>query len=367
MTDIVYVDDQSGFLDKNSLAGVVTRFDPLDDVDLEEAAKAAETAFLWVFDFFYGDEPRIDIGDKNGPSVFESWRGALRGNRPLSVVVSSHLEEALGPGPPHQLVRRTAVDWVASKDDFAEQQILRLSACSKAIAEMHDRKATDPSTGNGIITDAELLHLLSVGEETDWAQSALRQIDQARPPTLSTALSGRGFAREIMTWLTQQILPYPSFLIRLPHVAARLRISLDALKDLLNEDSPLTAALKECEYAGPLAGFDDQMRWWRPGIDEILLRLSETTTYDAGICKLAQREVELLPFDEPVVVADADLQETEDIADAKDCVRAEDEYLPAHVDALWVRLSDARKDAGLRAKVVFEDQPLLVQRTNDDH
>jgi hypothetical protein len=63
---------------------------------------------------------------------------------------------------------------------------------------------------------------------------------------------------------------------------------------------------------------------------------------------------------EPVIVSDADLVETSEIAETSDCVRAQDDDFPPDVDPAWVRIDLAREDARLAAKVVFDDRELLA-------
>jgi hypothetical protein len=69
-------------------------------------------------------------------------------------------------------------------------------------------------------------------------------------------------------------------------------------------------------------------------------------------------------FDEPVLVSDADLVETGEVAHAQECVRITDEDFPANVEPAWVRIADVRENRDLAAKVIFEDRDLVEMATS---
>lgn len=69
--------------------------------------------------------------------------------------------------------------------------------------------------------------------------------------------------------------------------------------------------------------------------------------------------IEWLLQSEPVLLSDANLVETDEVVEARECVRVTDEDFPANVDAAWVRIEAAREDRQLEAKVVYEDRDLL--------
>jgi hypothetical protein len=69
--------------------------------------------------------------------------------------------------------------------------------------------------------------------------------------------------------------------------------------------------------------------------------------------------LELLDLEEPVVVFDSDLVETNQVADAAQCLRALDDHFPPDVPPAWIRREEALNDRGLRDKVIFEDRDEL--------
>jgi len=103
-------------------------------------------------------------------------------------------------------------------------------------------------------------------------------------------------------------------------------------------------------------------RWWGAGIDAIewgLPRQKEARTQALRqlVAPVALVELE---FSDPVVVSDADLVETDEIAPASDCVRASDEHFPPQAAPAWVKITDAKQDRALARKVRQEDQRDLV-------
>lgn len=110
----------------------------------------------------------------------------------------------------------------------------------------------------------------------------------------------------------------------------------------------------------PLANFIGR-RWWRAAIDDLAWQLSQD---DEGFRRAFEKfagatTISWLEQAEPVLLSDADLVETLEIADAKACVRVADEDFPANVDPAWALITSARQDKLLAAKVVYEDRELL--------
>ncbi|MEF3130115.1 hypothetical protein OS035_01385 [Rhizobium sp. 268] len=120
------------------------------------------------------------------------------------------------------------------------------------------------------------------------------------------------------------------------------------------------SVLDACEYRGPLNEFLGR-RWWRAAIDDLSWNLSQDEHgYEAALGKLNVGEnITWLMQSEPVLLSDADLVETDEIAEASECVRVTDEDFPANVDPAWVLIKLVKEDKHLRAKVVYEDRDLL--------
>lgn len=78
-----------------------------------------------------------------------------------------------------------------------------------------------------------------------------------------------------------------------------------------------------------------------------------------------QEQIDFLTQNDPVIRSDADLVETDEIVEARLCVRATDEDFPADVEPAWVLISEVRDNRKLAAKVIFEDQEVLKDKNDN--
>ncbi|TCS09300.1 hypothetical protein EV281_1011181 [Rhizobium sp. BK418] len=194
----------------------------------------------------------------------------------------------------------------------------------------------------------------------------MRHIDRARPPREVSTPSDTLKAQVVIGWLLAHVLPYPSFLLTDRQAALRLQITPDSFRKLVEtvgtdgNGGAHQGKLLASRYEGPLSRFLGP-RWWRAGIDDLAWHLSQDAAgFQAALEALAGTgAIKWLEQSEPVLVSDADLIETDEIAEAKDCVRVTDEDFPAGIDPAWVRIDEARSDKKLAAKVIYEDRELL--------
>jgi hypothetical protein len=368
MKEIVYVDDEPRvFLDLGTAkeADRIVSFvfqENLPDAEEAEWMEAASAASVWLFDFFLvaGETERPE---ENGLSLFQKWKAAMQA-RPTTVVVSSDLGKAVGGpiGPVerrHIIAQRHGVEWIGEKTLDTYRRVIAL-----ADAAVRTREGLKPQTTEGQKVgsyDPEHLcfNVLGVPAKAAWANSAQRQIDRARPPREVSVVSSSAAARSIVGWLVAHVLPYPSFLLTDGQAALRFGIPVDCFRAIVagGKGNELVA---ECEYTGPLQGFLGR-RWWRAAIDDVAWNLSERdenfrTAFETAV----GTPVQWLEQDVPVLLSDADLVETDQVAEARDCVRVTDEDFPASIDPAWVLLTAAQKDKLLASKVIFEDRELLA-------
>ena len=184
----------------------------------------------------------------------------------------------------------------------------------------------------------------------------------ANKPSASPVRPDVRSSRDVIAWMLRHVLPYPSFLVRERHLAVRLRLAPSCLKAALAAETELSTLLGKVRYNGVLHDFGDK-RWWTAGVDAIdwdLPRDGKSERSDA-LARLVH-PVALVELDvaDPVVVSDADLIETDEVAALADCVRATDEHFPAHAAPAWVRIQAAREDKALARKVRLEDQAELA-------
>lgn len=374
MPEIVYVDDDpSGFMSlvRGEQQGRILAFEFGDHFPAEEALSAAKGAGVWLFDFFLVAQSSSSTNDENGLSFFQKWKKEVGGARPTTVLLSSQLENAIGEPPGkierrHTIAQRHGVEWVGSKDEETLREVIELADAVAIIGRT--LKPIASKTSNSATYDlAQLCHdVLGVPPKAEWANSAQRQVDRARPPREVPAATTAASARSLVSWLISHVLPYPSFLLTDAQAALRLQItpaSFRALAEAVAADQNPSAhgkSLLVCGYDGPLASFLGR-RWWRAGIDDLAWQLSqESDGFGPALGRIATSiDLERLVQPEPVLLSDADLAETDEVADASECVRVTDEDFPAAVDPAWVLIASAREDRELAAKVVFEDHPVL--------
>jgi hypothetical protein len=378
--DILYVDDDPGpLLGRAEKAGQAGRFDIYDVPRLETLTRASlQTSTAWVLDF-YNDEDSVDTDTfaatkETGLSLFQRLRLLAGETRPPAILISNHLERALGraviPGRRHRLAEDVGVEWVAEKaadhtDTLAE--ILQISDATGAFVAAREKLANaDPPSYVETLAST----LLALPSDAQWASLALNDLDDWRPPTWveqDTAgekdgeARGDANARPFVAWIIRQVLPYPSFVISVAHVAARLKVSTESLRKVLESENGLSRKLGERRYAGVMSGFGGG-QWWAAGVDALVFDLPRAKEErQAALTEMAGPGIlDFLDIADPVVVSDADLVETDQIASADDCVRASDEHAPSHAPPAWVLAEAARKDRALARRVWLEDQPNLA-------
>tara|TARA_R110002020_G_scaffold53905_9_gene150532 strand:- start:10084 stop:11214 length:1131 start_codon:yes stop_codon:yes gene_type:complete len=372
MSNIVYIDDNPDeFMSSaGAFADRITPFEFDEQGTNDDAFNAARTADVWLFDFFLVAPAHTEHGDENGLSLFQKWKATI-GGRPTSVVVSSDIEKAIGEPlglieRHHVLAQKHGVEWVGAKTKETLDRVIQLAKAAEIVGNKLEVTRLE-NKQFGTYDPAKLcFDVLNVPSDAEWANSAMRQIDRARPPREVPAASRPTTAQAIIGWLLAHVLPYPSFLLTDRQAALRLELTPASFRALVlavkNESGrkPNQARLNASEYNGPLSKFLGP-RWWRAAIDDLAWHLSQDGAgFRTALTELsASVEVEWLTQSEPVLICDADLVETDEVAEASDCVRVTDEDFPANIDPAWVRIETARSDRKLAAKVIFEDRELL--------
>jgi hypothetical protein len=372
MSDIVYIDDAPDELMALATAAQKDRieeirFDPTDNGPA--AFKLAEVTPVWVFDFFLLSPAPGNYTDENGLSLFQKWK-VTAGSRPTTVLVSNALEQAVGEPlgqveRHHIIAQKHGVEWIGEKSKETLKRVIEIADAANQIAKA--LKPSASSSHNSGTYDAERLcfDVLGAPRDTDWANSAQRQIDRARPPREVPMAPASATARAIVGWLITHVIPYPTFILTDAQAALRLTVSPASFRAIAQsaecrDPTKHQKLLSSCRYQGPLATFLGR-RWWRAAIDDFAWHLAEGDTgYRTALEEISGgTPLAWLEQSEPVLLSTDDLVETDDIAEAKDCVRVADEDFPASVDPAWVRIDTARENRLLAAKVVYEDRELL--------
>ncbi len=361
--DILYIDDDpDGLLASAKSKRLGNRFDAHLPDALPQAAKAAGKANLWVFDYFTveqeRDNPSLDGSGRSGLGVFHQLRRATSEARPPSVLVSSHLEEAIGTFDyqrRHIVAEQLGVEWVSRKlASGSSDPIDEIVALADAVAAIRSSQRSLGQVGSARFSSVLAHKVLSLPMDAGWSDAAVSEVDGWRPPVSAGA-------RELVAWMLRQVLPHPSFLVRAPHLASRLGLTVACLDSALRKKTELSSLLSSASYQGVLAGFSGP-RWWSAGVDAIAFDVPRDSVSRTAHLKrlVAPAALQELPSSDWVVVSDADLVEADELAPVTECVRASDEYFPPQAPPSWVRIADAKQNKVLARKVRLEDQAELV-------
>lgn len=382
--DIVYFDDKpEDLLALARLAGVSDRIAEFTDLTQRGAAAAAARANLWVFDFYQDDEQRLNPTPEgvvsNGLSIFQQFRHLSGDARPPAVLISNDLEDALGGAVDlrrrHLVAEQAGVEWISPKQAQGADPIAEIIAIADAVQKLRsvakDLREAPPAEYVSVLASKAL----GLASRAAWRAGAVRDVARWRPPTWVEGHSGlkpagtlapgvaalRG-ARELVAWLLRQALPYPSFLVSDAHFALALGVNTENLRASLAAASPLAARAGPLRYQGLLAASHGR-RWWAAGVEALAWSLPRgVPERQAALAELfAPTPLGLIGIEDPVVVSDADLVETDEIVPASKCVRAADEFFPPAAPPAWIRIDDARDDKALARKVRPEDQPYLAE------
>lgn len=222
----------------------------------------------------------------------------------LSVVILTGDITRLADGVPvlfgeHHIAALRDVEWVFSKTD--PRSIERIATLSAAISTL-------PMS----LTSEDLVAWLRVPSEP-WGEEAIEHITRCRPP-LAPRQTTTG-PRQLMRWLLQRALPYPTFLLTDRRAALVMGVDVSTLDGVATD-----ATTASCVYDGPLATFLER-RWWRAGVEH-LAEVMDVALSSGLVVPLGDELEEL----DPVPLAE--------------CVRIYPDGWPAFADQAWALRDD---------------------------
>lgn len=229
----------------------------------------------------------------------------LRSQKPsLSVAILTGDITRLADGVPisfgeHHIAALRDVEWVFSKTD--PRSIERIATLADAISTLPES-----------LTSEQLVAWLDVPSEP-WRDDAVEHITRCRPP-LAPRQTGTG-TRQLLRWLLQRALPYPTFLLTDRRAALAMGVDLQTLYEMAGDESN-----RNCVYHGPLSGFLDR-RWWRAGVEHLAEAIDGEPT--RGLVMPLGDELEEL-----------------DPAPISECVRIYPDGWPAFADQAWALRDD---------------------------
>ena len=218
-------------------------------------------------------------------------------------------------------------------------------------------------TGGFETATAELLRLAA---NAPWSERAADDVVLCQIPLSDFSAGTNGLL--FLRWLLHGILPYPTFLLAMHWVAARLRITPGSLRLVLEGPSELAIELAACQYLGVLASFDGS-RWWRAAVDQYVwdLRAAGARDPDAfhrELERLAGFALERVDGASPAVCVDRELKPRDGLCALESVVRLVPDLWPAYADPAYAEVDLVRDDADLssivhpldRARVLVMDE-----------
>ncbi|GEM_PF-680691 len=347
-----------------------------DDLDPELLARATAVILDQYLDEWPGRDrlklpPTLHVPDGLAmAAVLRSHvenSGSKDGSHPASVAFALRTGELdrLGAGLPkaareYLLARQYNLEWVFGK---GEDPLPNLPTPARRIASLAYAASTLPqhwnaNSGNPGIRWLDL-------PNTSWAEDAMWQIEQCRPPQHVVAERSAGMAW--LRWFLHRILPFPTFLLDRTRLAVALGISTASAEEVLASESPLAARLGELRYSGPFNDFLGD-RWWRAGVSYIgeeLLDVGQRHGFTrsqavaSGAGQLHGQSLDMLTVEDPVVGVNADYSVLPIPLSSASAVRLQPDDWPPYADDAWAArdtLSADDADPELLALVVSTDR-----------
>ena len=199
-------------------------------------------------------------------------------------------------------------------------------------------------------------------EDADTFERCWRDVLDCQVPVHELTAGGHGVL--FIRWLLHQVLPYPSFLWAEHWIAARLRISVDALRGVLAGNSDLARDLESMRYSGILAGFLGD-RWWRGALEDYVWELAggyraEEQRLREALTKRAGMDLDPIDANPAVVCVDKELQPTGQFLSPMTAVILRPDHWSPFADSAWMDVETVRDDPILRSMVDPLDRHRVV-------
>jgi hypothetical protein len=254
----------------------------------------------------------------------------------------------------HAAARVNGVDWAFAKADIKDLPPTpeRVQSFAEALVRLADQWNPESESAG-----RETLEAILAVPGASWANEARRDVDAAQPPIHQFA--GASDGRAILRWLAQRVLPYPTFLVDLDHVALTFGVEPSSLAEAPPED--LNRALG-AGYEGSLDQFLGR-RWWRAGIRA---KMTDWTGSLQATPEAAERLAEkiginLQPLEPPnsVLAMDARLRSPTVLVARENAVRILPDDWPPFAETAWLRVDAIRAKPSLRQYVDPADIPII--------
>lgn len=248
---------------------------------------------------------------------------------------------------PYIAARLNNLEWAFDKTDtsrFASSAVL-------ANAVRHVSASWPAVEAGGI--GAATAELLKLAADATWSERAADDVVLCQIPLSEFSAGTNGLL--FLRWLLHGIMPYPTFLLAMHWVAARLRITPGSLRQVLEGQSELAKELAAFKYVGVLASFDGP-RWWRAGVDQYVWDFRaagarEPVAFHAELERRAGVALECVEEISPAVCVDRELKPRDGFCALESVVRLVPDLWPAYADPAYAEVDVVREDVDLRSIV----------------
>ena len=373
---ILYVDNNLE-IGKSTLEGTDLDFVERrpDELGKDSAVLAAlHGIHVVLMDYDLHEEDAASSAPIDGIELLERFRAAIRTLKeaknviPLLTIYTGKYDKLVKelncPSAPYLVARRANVDWVFEKGTTrkgTEITTWRLKSILSGFKFDFSQYGTND--------EKTLISFLGLPKDSPWAELAVEQIRDARPP-IQTMRSGLDRAT-LMRWLLQVALPIPGCFVSLEWAAARLHIPPLKLAAAVQErtESNFSKLLDECKYKGELADFHP-VRYWKAGIDHLIWKLTQgrsilNTKVSKILAEAIGDEIPRLDEEAPVLlVSPKTFEQTGEITDLKNAVQIQPDLWPAGVDFPWIKISELKNDRELQEIVINVDRNSIPKNAN---
>ena len=252
----------------------------------------------------------------------------------------------------HVLARLNNLEWIFQKTD--PNRYSRMLLLADAVRELPGQWSED--------SDSRVQQLLDMDKDDESFERCWHDVKDCRVPVEELSEGGHGIL--FIRWLLHQVLPYPCFLWAEHWVAARLRISIETLREVLEGDSDLAKDLNSMRYSGILAGFLGD-RWWRGAIEDYAWNLVEGHTADVqqlrdALAERAGMDLDPIKVNPAVVCVDKNWQPIDKFLSPMDTITLHPDHWPSFADSAWMDIETVQNDTTLWPLVDPLDQHRIV-------
>jgi hypothetical protein len=285
---------------------------------------------------------QIHEESRSSPTAFAIRTGQMDG-----------LASPLPPDSRAQVLSRiNNLEWIFDKQTTTVEQVKELA---EAVCRLPQNWPADSADA----AQSQVCDLLAIRPESDC--DALDDVLNCFPPLHSMSQWSHGLA--FLRWFLHRVLPYPCFLFDKHYLAARLRIPLASLDQILESSaSPFTDAKYEGiahTFLGP--------RWWSSQVERRIWEGTDGDTLNGP--KIAKWLEEATgspviaptsaPDDYPVVCLDEKHHELLEMHPISECVRILPDDWPPFADQAWTTVDLAKQHPSLASIVKASDRPRL--------